>query len=722
MKALLIKEFRENLKWLAVGLVVFSFVAYSWLPAVRFSSPYTFRSQIDNGLSAVVGLLGGLFAFAIGVLQSAFDLRPGPRAYLEHRGVKSSQIVIAKLITGFTVYSASIVIPLSFLAVYLARVGIQSIPVRPAQVFPSIVAAFFAFILHPIAIFCLARCASWWGTKTVPIISAIAIAGPSFGFFSLLVFSTNLWIWLLPAYVVLLAIVCWAAIDGWQKLSLNPPAGQASPNGWRVNGVLILGSLVCTLIAIQFLSPIASSFRVAERRDYDLKFDLLTGEPWAVSIRPEDLLKSNLTENKASIYGCKVEFGVEPKEYQLLPKKLPLQQMHGNMAEYVETGMFKSTRYDQVYHNMNPLWTSVIDARGYLLRYSVVDARHPILDAIIDRDGVHPPKSLPGKPFRNLREISGSLKSLRAFYDDNGVYVLRQHRSNASEMQLYTLVDGSVLGAYQSDIHHAEKNRIQRLIVVVDGEIREYRLLDKDNSEEWTHGIGKEGDDGEWIENRVGEFQEIRAELFKSIAIPKSIIRNDFYSLLRTQAGYVVQLSSFNRKHFLLGFDGTVTELPTPSNFMVTEGFGDPVSALVPPVVGVPALLSHYIYRAKRGESTELVQWILEKKSMFLTLAGISVIFVGLSMWVVNRMLRKRGISGKLRMAWLAACIAFGVATPLIVACIYAVRVREKCPACGKPRRIDLAACEACGESWPKNDLHGIEVYDHEKNPIPVGV
>ena len=247
-------------------------------------------------------------------------------------------------------------------------------------------------------------------------------------------------------------------------------------------------------------------------------------------------------------------------------------------------------------------------------------------------------------------------------------------------------------------------------------------MLDKDNSEEWTHGIGKEGDDGEWIENRVGELQEIRAELFKSIAIPKSIIRKDIYSLLRTQAGYVVQLSSFNRKHFLLGFDGTTKEMPTPKNFLVTEGIDNLTSALVPPALGVSAGIGQYIHRANRGETAEVVQWMRENSSMLITMFGISVVFVSVSMWLVNRMLRKRGISGRLRLAWLALCIAFGVATPLMIASIYAVRVREKCPACGKPRRIDLADCEACGASWPKNDLHGIEIYDRETNSIPVGV
>jgi hypothetical protein len=73
-------------------------------------------------------------------------------------------------------------------------------------------------------------------------------------------------------------------------------------------------------------------------------------------------------------------------------------------------------------------------------------------------------------------------------------------------------------------------------------------------------------------------------------------------------------------------------------------------------------------------------------------------------------------------MAWLAACIAFGIATPLIIASIYAVNVREKCLSCGKLRRVDLSTCEGYGASWPKNALHGIEIYDRETKEILVGV
>jgi len=712
MKALLIKELRENIKWLTVGLILFSFVAYCWLPKTSFESPYTFVSTIENQLSAMVGCLGGLFAFSLGVLQSAFDLRSGSRAYLQHRGVKSTQIAIAKLITGFAIYSASILIPMSLLAIYLGWFGIHTIPVRPFQVAPAIGAGFFGFIMHPTAIFCLSRCASWWGTKTLPIVAAVAVV---FGIFVLLSSQDSsifVWLWLLPVYVLLLAITCWAAVDAWEKLSLNPPVSQSLPNGWRVNSILILGSIVCAIIAIQFLTPIGSLFHPTEPNEYVLKFDVETGEPWAVSIKPEDLLKSNLAENDGSIFGSKVELGIEPKEFSLLPKKLRPTAMKSFQNQYFPSQMFLSTRFDQYIYSDLPIWTSVMDHRGYLLRYSVIDRRRPSLDSIIDRDGVHPPNLLPDNRFANLREIENYPSGFLAFIDDRGVYALQGYRSNAPEMRLHRLVEGNVHAAALTSIPSSD---IQRLVVVVDGELREYRLLDENGSEDWTI-VGETvrvNIDGEKVSNRQGEQEAIRAELFKSVAIPSAIRERIVHTYLRTELGYLVSGDSITRKLFLLGFDGTTQEVPfSPKYFTGSYTWYHPIESLTPPALNLSVGIIRYILSANRGESAEILQWITDQKSNLVLWVLLSGIFVVASMWFVNRMLRKRGITGQLRWGWLIACIPLGIATPLIIASIYPVRIREKCSSCGKLRSVDLDRCEACGAEWPLSEQEGIEVFD----------
>ncbi len=707
MKALLIKEFRENSKWLVVGLVLFAGVAYCWLPEIRFTWSYSFVSSFEKSLTAIVGFLGGLFALSLGVLQSALDLRSGPRAYLQHRGVKSSQIVLAKLITGFTIYAIAILIPMSLLAVYLGGFGIQTIPVRPYQIVRALAAGFFAYIMHPAAILCLSRGASWWGTKTIPIFAALAIAG------SMIVYCTvtSDWLWLFPVYMLLLAITCWAAVDAWEKLSLNPPAAQSLPNGWRVNGVLFLGSLACTLIALQLLSPLGSLLHRTERREFETKFDLSTGEPWAVSTRPEDLLKSNVEKSNGSIFGSKIQIGVVPNEFSFMPKKMQLGSMQYLTDDPDPSTMFQSLYSDQYNYWNHPIWANVIDRRGYLLRYSVIDRERPRLDSIIDKEGIHSPNSLPDKPFVNLREILNGPSGFRAYFDSKGVYALQRYRSNAPDVLLNRLVEGNVSAAELSTIPILD---VHRLVVVVDGEVREYQLLDENDSEEWTTDAQTVtiDDNGTKTLSRKGEEQAIRAKLIQSVALPVQFANRKPHSLLRTQAGYVVMVDSFSPKYFLLKFDGTSEELPVPKDESSSNALANPVNATLPPALMLIASFAHFIYWANRGESAELVEWLMERKSILVYLAILGIIFVLASVWVVNRMLRKRGIAGKLRWAWLLTCIPLGIATPLVVASIYAVRVREKCMSCGQPRSVDLEHCEVCNTQWPLGELEGIEVFD----------
>ena len=372
--------------------------------------------------------------------------------------------------------------------------------------------------------------------------------------------------------------------------------------------------------------------------------------------------------------------------------------------------MFQSLSFNL---NFPIVWTSVVDHRGYILRYSVVDPRRPRLDSIIDRAGVHPPDLLPKNRFANLRYILKPPLGFLAFVDNGGVYTLQNFRSNASEMRLNRLVEGKVLAATHTLI---PSSIFLRLVVMVDGEIREYRLLDENDSEEWAT-LGQrtswENFNGEIVLNRKGEQEAIRAELFNSVALPSTIRERVVGTFLRTEVGYLVSGDSFVPKIYLLGFDGTTQEVPIPPDYPTASyTWSHPIASILPPAISLSIGIILYIHGANRGESAEILRWITNQKSNLVLWVLLSGIFVVASMWFVNRMLRKRGIAGQLRWGWLIACIPLGIATPLIIASIYPVRIREKCSSCGKLRSVDLDRCEACGAEWPLSEQEGIEVFD----------
>ncbi len=245
MNALLIKEFRENLRWLPIGLLLFGFAA--WLPVPSQQNPF---NAVDSDLTELVTLLGPLFAVALGVLQSAFDLRNGPRAYLQCRGVSPKDVVLAKLVSGFAIYATSLIIPISILALYLNAVGLTYYPVTPLQVLPGLLMGLAAFSFFPAAIIVLARPASWWGTRLLPLASPLAIVLMCFG---MLNFFT-----VIEAYicfglsVVSIILLSWAAIDAWTHVSINPPGGSTSPTRWRLTFVLTASSAIVVSLTCLF--------------------------------------------------------------------------------------------------------------------------------------------------------------------------------------------------------------------------------------------------------------------------------------------------------------------------------------------------------------------------------------------------------------------------------------------------------------------------------------
>src|SRR5262245_12769700 len=116
MKAILWKEFRENAKWGALGLVGM-LVAVVFVLASEYWSNY-WRSAASIGEISVLFLFASSgICLALGLLQTALESRRDQWAFLMHRGVSSTHIFLGKTIVGLTIYAVVMFVPLLLVAV-----------------------------------------------------------------------------------------------------------------------------------------------------------------------------------------------------------------------------------------------------------------------------------------------------------------------------------------------------------------------------------------------------------------------------------------------------------------------------------------------------------------------------------------------------------------------------------------------------------------------------
>ncbi len=126
MNTLLWKEFRENLKW-GVVLLVISFL---YQLGCQFVRP---REQVllDAEFEAYLGFGCAVAAVVMGLLQTFREVSRDRWAYLLHRGVTPQQILQAKAIVGVGLYLVAAFVPLGILGLWAATPGNIAAPWHP---------------------------------------------------------------------------------------------------------------------------------------------------------------------------------------------------------------------------------------------------------------------------------------------------------------------------------------------------------------------------------------------------------------------------------------------------------------------------------------------------------------------------------------------------------------------------------------------------------------
>ncbi len=709
MNALLWKETREHLRWLPVGLLVIA--ALCWY--VHPTQPaFVQFSPLAYALASYLGIALPLLAFALGLLQCYRDLQPAARAYLHHREVTATQLIIAKLLVGFALYSLCALVPIGLLASWIAYQGMEWYPMRPAQVVPALVMALGAFLWHPAAMLMMVRQASWWGTKWFPLFPAAAlhfffmVSLPSGGL-RIAAIGTVIAV---PLLAWMFAMLC----EQWQVQPNDPPPHRANSH-LRHRLLLPTLLLISSFGILMGLVAVAISTYEAWNRSSDyiatynyettiLAFEKSTSKPALLSVRYKHV--PNEGNKPVSIRGNYLEQGKTwvphelPNEIDRYHESSWLHNMLPSLSSNTADGFFSSITPVSL-ANLNNSCT--YDSRGFLHLYR----GQPSFQwaSTISADGIHARGELFGAPFttdpvNTGRALFANLyNDLLAFplIDGNGMYTTNW------EGQFDVLLRQTIHAATMLPL---EANQPVKFAVRGEQSITIYQFANLSA----VPAPYKPGPVA--LQVKAPESgQPFKATEVASYPLTPEMQAIPHAQIVHTEDGrlYYCSLSNDERSLFIVNQDGLQEKLkfsvPTGSSSSTPRNFDEVVAISFLPTTYMLFLLA----LAEPLDHDQLVR-LLIGSTIGLTTA------IALTAWAAKR----RGLSRKQTIFWSLAVLLFGLSVPLAIIAIYKRLYRVQCHACQQPRRLDLDQCEHCHAQWPLQSHGAIELRDPTDRPLAI--
>ncbi len=715
MKPILWKELRENVRWLPAGLLVIG--SACWLAHPDLHNP---SGLLANVLLTQLAIVTPLLAFALGIVQSYRDLQPGAAAYLNHRGITSSQIFLAKTVAGFALYAISVIIPVVILAAWVWYEGMSRYPMRPAQVVPSLVFAMAAFAMHPAAMLMMSRSASWWETRVFPLLPA---AGVLFVFFHVLkggglsMSATSTWLTL-----ILLAWLIATSRQSWRDSITASPSAHTNS---RLRGRWLLPSYLFISAAVCYSFVLTLCFTILEvnqrSREYvprpfaQLAVNQQTGEPWVVTYLQDHRLQSGGYAERA-IGGSAIRNGGTVDAL----KKLNINDEFTRFASMVrlQNTYRQSDGFFAGPSNLDQSSTWYFyDTRGYLVGYDLsIGSRW---SHTIATDGIHRAGTIAGVPFTSDPEIGSSVFSdfRSAGYsvpliDGHGVYVL-----DGSLESIQQIIDQPIDSAALVSIG---RSRAPRLLLRDGNEILEYEFVDESGADTWY----KEPGDVERMQSynilqplTAGSITPKRVNTY---TVPQSLVPS--VNLQVGLADNVLYLSThtFRTKEiYRIPAEGDFVAINFQSQSLPIQEtdvdrfqwifvcLGLTLGALGVVIAGLATWGT-----LVGGNSSPTWNSLLSYPIQFTTLATSFALVTVIAVWITRRVSFQRGLSRKQTTLWSVSALLLSLIAPLAILAIYRRVHRRGCDHCGKQRRVDMLACEHCGADWQRPIQNEVLILD----------
>lgn len=240
MKAIIIKELRENARWaLLMLLAIFGLLAW----AISADALMGFGLVGMTFQAATVAGFGGA-GLILGGLQILQDSTPGRWAFLVHRPISRSRIFWGKAIAGVILYGLVTLLPLGMTIAWAATPGHIAGPFDWHMALPAVADVFGGLMWYCAGLLIAARRARWIGSRLFPAGIAIALSAVS------IMFTTSLLEALIPmalgiVYLFIAAQGAFVAGGSWQP---QQPAVKVLQTIAVLSGMLMVVPLAAQFV------------------------------------------------------------------------------------------------------------------------------------------------------------------------------------------------------------------------------------------------------------------------------------------------------------------------------------------------------------------------------------------------------------------------------------------------------------------------------------------
>ncbi len=694
MKPLIWKELFENGRSLPLGWVIVTLACLLSLPS---------REYIESGLSSRLVdsliLLAPLMAFSLGLLQSYRDTQPAAGAYLQHRYVSKQQVFWSKMIAAMVIYFAAIVPPLMLLAGWISLRGLETYPMRAIEVLPALAYSMLAFSLHPTTLMMMTRSAHWLGTRCLPLVFAVVISGS----FALMADR-----YALPMSIAigLIAIVVVSWLSFTAQIFWHVPDTRIGR--WLQVSYLSVCSILVVAFGVNLVMAIVGETQPRLSPYNTFELETTTGKPWLLTI--EYFEDEQTRQPKRRVLG-----GAPIDGSPVIDPTAPIPGDE-KFSEYgfgfLSNGENDKNHRDRFLRSADEFHRSKLqyfyDNRGYLLLYQAKPRVRWV--QTIAADGVYASGQLTGKPF--TRNPTRGFQSFfnagypRPLIDSNGIYIVDDDSG-----AIRTLINGPI------NSHHvttSDDGSAPRILILSQGTISEYRLVDSSGSEDW-YEAPPEGMKFEKLQSLAR--YNLSAELVQSAAVPSKLLERDYFGIAATNDGFVAVEADWRRRLYRLspGMSAEVIDfalVPGTESLRGIDQFCHEIAlcGLFPGLMFATLWSCNYV---GPFDGMEVVGWThavwLNQfqasvfLSVFTTTCLLAILLIALVAW-------KYEISRRTTLGWCLSVPVLGLAAPLAMIAIYELPRREPCPDCGKSRRIKDPTCEHCGAQWEVPANEGIEI------------
>jgi ABC-type transport system involved in multi-copper enzyme maturation permease subunit len=177
IKALVLKELRESAGLIALAVLgaLYALADLAGLHIVPWSAAGGGFPFVNDQLTFYLSCVAGGLAIALGVKQSAWELRHGSYYFLLHRPVARKRIFSTKLAVG-----AALTLCLALSIVFLYALWANTPGTRPTPFFWSMTSTAWQHCVSLILVYLGAflagiRPGSWFGTRLAPLVASAAI-------------------------------------------------------------------------------------------------------------------------------------------------------------------------------------------------------------------------------------------------------------------------------------------------------------------------------------------------------------------------------------------------------------------------------------------------------------------------------------------------------------------------------------------------------------------